>query len=55
MKIELSEDIVKEISELLHDYQKSAKYVVPFALYCGEVAKKFDDAVRKASEDKDED
>lgn len=52
MKIELSADLAKEISELLHDYQKSVKkYAMAFASYCGEVAKKFDDAVEQAKKD----
>lgn len=51
MKIELSADLAKEISELLHDYQKSVMYDMSFASYCGEVAKKFDDAVEQAKKD----
>lgn len=48
MKIELKADIAKEISELLHEYQESVGYDEAFASYCGEVAKKFDDAVEQA-------
>ena len=51
MKIELSADLAKMVSELLHDYQKSVRYAVSFASYCGEVAKKFDDAVEQAKKD----
>ena len=51
MKVELSADLAKTVSELLHDYQKFVRYAVSFASYCGEVAKKFDDAVEQAKKD----
>ena len=51
LKIELSADLAEVVSGLLHDYQKSVRYAVPFASYCGEVAKKFDDAVEQAKKD----
>lgn len=51
MKIELSADLAKTVSELLHDYQNFVRYAVSFASYCGKVAKKFDDAVEQAKKD----
>lgn len=51
MKIELSADLAEMVSELLHDYQKSVRYAVSFASYCGEVAEKFDNAVEQAKKD----
>ena len=51
MKIELSADLAKMVSELLHEYQESVAYDEAFASYCGEVAKKFDDAVEQAKKD----
>ena len=51
MKIELSADLAKTVSELLHGYRESVVYDSEFASYCGEVAKKFDDAVEQAKKD----
>lgn len=51
MKVELSADLAKMVSELLHEYQESVAYDEAFASYCGEVAKKFDDAVEQAKKD----
>lgn len=51
MKIELSADLAEMVSGLLHEYQESVAYDVAFASYCGEVAKKFDDAVERAKKD----
>lgn len=48
MKIELSADLAEMVSELLHVHQESVEYDVAYASYCGEVAKKFDDAVEQA-------
>ncbi len=51
MKIELSADLAEMVSGLLHEYQESVAYDAAFASYCGEVAKKFDDAVERAKKD----
>lgn len=51
MKIELSADLAKMVSELLHEYQESVAYDEAFASYCGEVAYKFDAAVERAKKD----
>ena len=51
MKLELSADLAEMVSGLLHDYQKFVRYAVSFASYCGEVAKKFDDALERAKKD----
>lgn len=51
MKIELSADLAKTVSELLHGYQESVAYDVAYASYCGEVAEKFDAAVERAEKD----
>lgn len=51
MKIELSADLAEMVSGLLQEYQESVAYDVTFASYCGEVAKKFDDAVEQAKKD----
>nr|DAL57991.1 MAG TPA_asm: hypothetical protein [Caudoviricetes sp.] len=48
MKIELSADLAEMVSELLHEHQESVGYDEAYASYCGEVAKKFDDAVEQA-------
>lgn len=48
MKVELSADLAETVSGLLHEYQESVGYDEAFASYCGEVAKKFDDAVKQA-------
>lgn len=48
MKVELSADLAETVSGLLHEYQESVGYDEAFASYCGEVAKKFDDAVEQA-------
>lgn len=48
MKVELSADLAETVSCLLHEYQESVGYDEAFASYCGEVAKKFDDAVEQA-------
>ena len=51
MKIELSADLAKMVSELLHEYQESVAYDEAFASYCSEVAYKFDAAVELAKKD----
>jgi hypothetical protein len=51
MKVELSADLAETVSGLLHEYQESVGYDEAFASYCGEVAKKFDDAVERAKKD----
>lgn len=51
MKVELSADLAETVSGLLHEYQESVGYDEAFASYCGEVAKKFDDAVAKGKSD----
>jgi hypothetical protein len=51
MKVELSADLAETVSCLLHEYQESVGYDEAFASYCGEVAKKFDDAVAKGKSD----
>lgn len=51
MKIELRADIAEMVSGLLHEYQESVAYDLAYASYCGEVAKKFDDAVERAKKD----
>lgn len=51
MKIELSADLAEMVSGLLQEYQESVAYDAAFASYCGEVAKKFDDAVERAKKD----
>lgn len=51
MKVELSADLAETVSWLLHEYQESVGYDEAFASYCGEVAKKFDDAVERAKKD----
>ena len=52
MKVELSADLAKTVSELLHDYQKFVRYAVSFASYCGEVAYKFDAAIEQAKKER---
>lgn len=52
MKIELSADLAEMVSGLLQEYQESVAYDAAFASYCGEVAKKFDDAVERAKKDR---
>ena len=52
MKIELSADLAKMVSELLHEYQESVAYDEAFASYCSEVAYKFDAAVERAKKER---
>ena len=52
MKIKLSADLAKVVSELLHEYQESVVYDEAFASYCGEVAYKFDAAVERAKKER---
>lgn len=52
MKIKLSADLAKMVSELLHEYQESVAYDEAFASYCSEVAYKFDAAVERAKKER---
>lgn len=52
MKLELSADLAKMVSELLHEYQESVAYDEAFASYCSEVAYKFDAAVEQAKKER---
>lgn len=52
MKIELSANLAKMVSELLHEYQESVAYDEAFASYCSEVAYKFDAAVERAKKER---